>query len=113
MPLFLFNRINLHNQFSFITFVLSKLNDRRSIMKERRMKINRNKLERLLAAVAPTIYDINEIPHIKDIPYGSCKWQDRKLNAIKKCTNIEHSWANQGRIFPYEEFLAKELDRCA
>ena len=37
----------------------------------------------------------------------------QELNAIKKCTNIEHSWANQGRIFPYEEFLATELDRCA
>ena len=86
MMLFLFNRINLHNLFSFITFVLLKLNDRRSIMKERRMKINRNKLERLLAAVAPTIYDINEIPHIKDIPYGSCEWQDGKLNDTRLYT---------------------------
>ena len=50
------------------------------------MKINQNKLERLLAAVAPTIYDINEIPHIKDITYGSCEWQDGKLNDTRLYT---------------------------
>lgn len=55
-------------------------------MKQRRMKINRNKLERLLAAVAPTIYDINEIPHIKDIPYGSCEWKDGKFNDTRLYT---------------------------
>lgn len=53
-------------------------------MKERRMKINRDKLEKLLAAVAPTIYDINEIPHIKDIPYGSCEWQDGKIECYQE-----------------------------
>lgn len=55
-------------------------------MKERCMEINRNKFERLLAAVAPTIYNINEIPHIKDIPYGSCEWKDGKFNDTRLYT---------------------------
>lgn len=50
------------------------------------MKINRKKLERLLAAVTPTIYDINEIPHIKDIPYGNCEWKDGKFNDTRLYT---------------------------
>lgn len=55
-------------------------------MKEKCMEINRDKFERLLAAVAPTIYDINEIPHIKDIPYGSCEWKDGKFNDTRLYT---------------------------
>ena len=50
------------------------------------MKINRNKLERLLAAVAPCIQDIDEIPYIKDIPYGSCEWKDGNFNDTRLYT---------------------------
>lgn len=76
MPLFLFNRINLYISFSFITFVLSKLNDRRSIMKERRMEINKGKFERLLQAAAPYIMEVMNIPHINELEYGH--WYDGK-----------------------------------
>lgn len=50
------------------------------------MKINRNKLERLLAAAAPCIQVVDEIPHIKDIPYGSCEWKDREFNDTRLYT---------------------------
>ena len=38
------------------------------------------------AAAAPSIYVINEIPHIKNISYGSCEWQDGKLNDTRLYT---------------------------
>lgn len=44
MPLFLFNRINLHISFSFITFVLSKLNNK-EVKYER--KVYGNKSEQI------------------------------------------------------------------
>ena len=62
-------------------------------MKEKRMNINIEKFERLLAAAAPCIQVVETIPYIKDIPYGSCEWKDgsfidTRLYTVDSLTDI-------------------------
>lgn len=55
------------------------------------MKINEEKFNKLLKAAVPLIYNVEDIPHIKELKYGKCVLNDGVFNDTRLYTVDSHT----------------------